>query len=152
MARVITSPTTVPMLPPTNFSSMAQMWTRRPFSLPAAGDDGVAQVRGFLRGGQAVLYFLESTNSSGSVDTRPLIELLELALVEQHRQARPRVQALMVAALGAHLEIVLQRLAPDDLAAALAFQPEPFGADALRAFRALTEGLSRVNQAMQTSV
>ena len=36
MARVIFSPTTQPMLPPMNFGSMAQIWTGRPSSVPAA--------------------------------------------------------------------------------------------------------------------
>ena len=34
MARVIFSPTTAPMLPPMNLSSMAQMFTDRPSSFP----------------------------------------------------------------------------------------------------------------------
>ena len=40
----------------------------------------------------------------------------------------------MVAAFGANLVIVLQRLAPDNLAAMAAFQPKTFGADTLPAF------------------
>ena len=36
IARVIFSPTTAPMLPPMNFSSRAQIWTRRPFRFPVA--------------------------------------------------------------------------------------------------------------------
>ena len=36
IARVITSPTTAPTLPPMNFSSRAQMLTARPLNLPEA--------------------------------------------------------------------------------------------------------------------
>jgi hypothetical protein len=46
-----------------------------------------------------------------------------------------------VAALGANLEIVFQRLAPNDLAAALAFQPQALGAYALLTVPAFYCGL-----------
>ena len=36
IARVIFSPITLPMLPPMNLGSMAQIWTGRPSSVPAA--------------------------------------------------------------------------------------------------------------------
>ncbi len=51
MARVITSPTTLPMLPPTNFSSMAQMWTATPVQFAGRRNDGVPQMGSFLRRG-----------------------------------------------------------------------------------------------------
>ena len=82
MARVITSPTTVPMLPPTNFSSIAQMWTRRPFRLPAGGNDGVAQVRGFLRCGQPILVFFRIDERQRVRGGEALIEFFELSVVE----------------------------------------------------------------------
>jgi hypothetical protein len=52
-----------------------------------------------------------------------LVKLLELAIVEQDPEARARANSLVVPALGAHLEIVLQRLAPYDLAAVDALEP-----------------------------
>ena len=71
IARVIFSPTTAPMLPPMNFHSMAQMFTRRPSSVPpaeiSASDSEVALRMPASRSE----YGFESTKSSGSVEVRP---------------------------------------------------------------------------------
>src|SRR5580698_8285915 len=85
-------------------------------------------MRGFLRGSQAVAVFLGVHKKQRIGGYQALIELFELAFVEQHSQACARVQASVVAALGAHLKIVLQRLAPHNLAALLAFEPQALGA------------------------
>ncbi len=71
------------------------------------GNDGVAQVRGFLRSGQPILVFLRIDEIQRIGGRQALIEFFELSVVEQQGQPRPRVQALMMAALGANLVIVL---------------------------------------------
>ena len=62
--------------------------------------------------------------------------LIDEATAAGARQARACVQSKMMFALGANLEILIQAFFPDDLAAALAFQPQAFGANALFAFSA----------------
>ncbi len=70
-------------------------------------NDGVAQVRGFLRSGQTILVFLRIDEIQRIGGHQALIEFFELSIVEQQGQTRARVQPLMMAALGANLVIVL---------------------------------------------
>ena len=55
--------------------------------------------------------------------TEPGVVLLILTVVEQDRQASPRVQLEVMLAVGADLMILVQGFLPDNLAAAFAFQP-----------------------------
>ena len=56
------------------------------------------------------------------------VVISQLFAVEQHLQARQRHRAEVIVALRADLQVLFERLAPDDLAATLALQPEAFGA------------------------
>ena len=55
------------------------------------------------------------------------VELFELAAIEEHGQARARVDPVVMPALRTNLQVIFQRLTPDDLAAMLALEPQPFG-------------------------
>src|SRR5579862_2113092 len=55
------------------------------------------------------------------------VELLELAAIEEHGQARARIDPVVMPTFWANLQVILQRLAPDDLAAVLTLEPQPFG-------------------------
>jgi hypothetical protein len=50
-----------------------------------------------------------------------------LAIVEQHGKPRARIQAEMVPALATHAKRLFEILFPDDFAASVALQPQPFG-------------------------
>ena len=96
------------MLPPINFSSMRADVDAPAVQVAGRGNDGVAQLRGFLRSGQAILVFLRIDELQRIGGYQALIELFELTIVEEQRQTRPRVQPLMMAAFRTNLVIVLQ--------------------------------------------
>ena len=70
MARVITSPTTVAHAAADEPQLHGANVDPAPVQIAAAGNDGVAKLRGFLRSRQPLLVgFRNRRNSSGSVDT-----------------------------------------------------------------------------------
>ena len=102
MARVIFSPTTAPMLPPMNFSSIAQMLNRAAFERPGGRNQRVRQRRRVLHrrpAARCTAWRIDKVQRIGGGE--PGVVLLILAVVEQDRQARPRVQLeMMLAAAG----------------------------------------------------
>ena len=72
MARVMTSPTTAPMLPPMNEYSMALMITGRPLILPCALITASVSSVSFCACLSRDEYGFRSTNLSGSVELRLL--------------------------------------------------------------------------------
>jgi hypothetical protein len=70
------------------------------------------------------------------IGNQTLVELLILAVVKQDAEARSRINPEVMFALGAYLQILVESLLPNHLAAMLTLQPEPFGANmTLAAFR-----------------
>ena len=99
-----------------------------PFEFACRGNQRVLKRSRCLRSPSAVPYRAsESTNASGSEDSRSILFLIN-PVVEKHRQPRPRIHAEMMAALAADVKRALKIFLPDDLAAAIALQPEAFGA------------------------
>src|SRR5580693_6798698 len=102
--------------------------------ITGGGDDGIAKVRGLLHSFQPGFVGLRIDKMKRISGSKLSVELLELSIVEEQRQACARVDAVMVVALRADLQVVLESLAPDDLTAMFAFQPKAFRAHAAASF------------------
>ena len=116
------------MLPPMNFHSMAQIFTRRPSSEPEADSTASEELGGFLGLGQLVAIRVIQAERIAGCHSR--VEFFKLA-IEQHAHARTGIDTEMKLTLGAALEVLVQSLFPDDLAAAFTLQPQALGAKAL---------------------
>src|SRR5581483_8871651 len=99
------------------------------------GDDRVAHAGGLLRNGEPLVIRLGIHEAQRIGRDQIGVELFAEPVIQQHAHTGARVNAEMPAALRADLHILLERLAPDNLAAVLAFLPQALGADLLFAFR-----------------
>ena len=105
-----------------------------PVQLSRRRDDGVTKLRGFLRGSQAlfVLPGIDEFQRIGGY--KVLIELLKFAIVEKRGQASARVDAFVMLAFRTNLQVVLESLTPDNLAAMFALEPQSLRTNAPLAF------------------
>ena len=94
------------------------------------GDERIGQVSGCLHGKQTLAVGLGVDKAQRVGGTEAGVELLVLAIVQQHLQAGEGVNSGVPAALGADVPIGLEVLFPHDLAAALALLPQTLGAHA----------------------
>ena len=76
------------------------------------------------------------------MEAQVVAENFVLAVVEEIRQAGAGIDAKMLAALGANVQVVFQVFLPDDLPATFTLYPQAFGANFLFAGRIQFDGLS----------
>jgi hypothetical protein len=115
------------MLPPINEYSIALTITDRPFSLRLLQTRRIGfQVDKFQRVGR---------NQVG-------VEYFVLVIVQKQRQTGPCIDAKMLIAFGANVQIIFQIFFPDDLPAMLTLYPQALGPDFLFARGIQFAGLS----------
>ena len=125
-ARVIFSPTTEPIEPAMKKNSIAPMTTGMPSSVPDAHDDRIRRADAVLGVAQPVAVLLAVAELQRVRRAQVRVELDVLLVVEEHPQPLGRRQPEVEAALRADLEVARELLVVEDLAAAVALDPEPF--------------------------
>ena len=110
---------------------MALTMTARPFSLPRALMIASFRPVSLLRDLQprAVRFKIDEFQRVGRNQIR--IENFVLVVIKKLSQAGSRVNPEMLVAFRADVVILFQVLFPDDLPAAVALDPQPFGPDGL---------------------
>ncbi len=106
-----------------------------PGELAGGVEDGVIRARLGLRAAQALgvwAYVHEVERIGGR---KVLVEDFVLRVVEQQLEPLRRADAEVPLALGADVQVLIELFLPDDLAAALALDPQAFRANALLARR-----------------
>lgn len=99
---------------------------RSTFDISAAGEDGFGQAGLFLGGGHSLGVGDAVRPIQGVGGDEVGVEFLEGAGVGELADTGAGVDAIVVAALGADEEVLLEHLSEDHLAAALATEPEAF--------------------------
>ena len=126
-ARVIVSPTTAPIEPPMKAYSIALTMTGLPLSLPRALMMASFSPVSRCERLQAIGIGLEVGKLQRIGGDQVAVFGLVFAVVQQVGEPGAGVDAEVAIALGADVEVLVEVLLPDDLAALVALDPEAFG-------------------------
>src|SRR5215469_821043 len=98
------------------------------FQLASGIDDGVGQTAFRLRLAQAVPIRLEIDKLQRIIGAQPGIVGFVLAVVKEQLEAATRIYAEVAFAIRADVEVLVEVFLPDNLATAVALDPEALGA------------------------